>query len=187
MRSRSAGDLLAIDPSIASSGIAVFRRGKLVAARTVQREREAACIGTRCVAMALDLLTWCETVGCDPEVYVHEWPQIYTDDKSVGDPNDLPGLAAIGSGVGTVLQLAGLKRNRPIEIISPKPADWIGQLPKVKTGSAWKSPRGARVWSRLDVDERRHAPDQHDVVDAIGLGLWALGRFDRVRVFPGAT
>lgn len=187
MTARDAGDLLALDPSIHSAGLALFRRGRLVAARTLKREREAAGIGERAAAMSLDIIAWLRHVHADPRTFVYEWPQIYTYDKSVGDPNDLIALAAIGNGVATVLQAAAAARNICVEFVSPKPAEWIGQLPKSRTGSAWASPRGARIKSRLSLDESRHAPDQHDVVDAIGLGLWALGRLDRVRVFPGAT
>jgi hypothetical protein len=189
MHARNAVDLLAIDPSISSSGVALFKRGVLMSAKTITRSIEAADIGSRALAMALDIRAWISAVGIDPRVLVFEWPQIYTAAKSKGNPNDLIALAAIGAGVGGMLYASAAVRNVAIEVLTPTPAEWIGQLPKSRTGNAWDSPRGQRIGKRLDERERARigAKAQHDALDAVGLGLWSLGRLDRERVFPGAT
>lgn len=209
MKARNAVDLLAVDPSLRSTGVALFRRGELVAARRIQRKTEGASLGVRALGMAQDVVAWIRHCRVDPQAYVYEFPQIYTATKSDGDPNDLTPLAAIGSAIGMALIVAAQHRNITIDIATPLPAEWSGQLPKTKSGDPWASPRGARIHARLTPAELRRfkvahvatpggsdpmagvvlepMPEQHDVLDAIGLGLWALGRFDRVRVFPGAT
>lgn len=185
--SRDAGDLLALDPSIRSCGLAAFRRGQLVAAKRIVRTSDGADIGARARAMSLDILAWIVEVRLDPRCFVYEWPQVYKAVKSKGDPNDLIALAAVGNGVAVGLHVAAAARNIAIEVLTPLPKEWVGELPKVTKGDPWASPRGARVASRLTPDERLKVPAQHDVLDGVGLGLWALDRFERVRVFPGAS
>jgi len=85
-----------------------------------------------------------------------------------------------------------------LEVFSPMPAEWVGQLSKVCAycdgkkgrgrgkkrvlcpeckGSDWETPRGRRIRSRLSPAELALVPDQNDAIDAVGLGLWKLGRF----------
>jgi hypothetical protein len=98
-------------------------------------------------------------------------------------------------------------------VLSPTPVEWTGQVPKVcpacngkKTepaafrfnakspkrvkrvciechNSAWGTPRGRRIWLRLTEAERALCPDQNDAIDAVGLGLHALGRLEKISVF----
>jgi hypothetical protein len=110
---------------------------------------------------------------------VVEWPQWYATGKTKGDPNDLAYLAGIATGLAVAFPGAAVR--------SPVPRTWIGGLPKATSGDPWASPRGARVASRLSDAERALVPDSHDAIDAVGLGLWACGRFDRRRVYSGAT
>lgn len=187
MNARGSGDLLALDPSISSAGAALFRSGELISAKRIQRKRDGADIGQRCLAMAQDIAAWAHDVRADPRCYAFEWPQIYTAVKSEGDPNDLIGLAGVGSALAGILWASAAARNIVIELATPTPAEWAGQLPKSKTGDPWASPRGARIASRLSPHERARVPAQHDILDAVAIGLWALGRFDRIRVLPGAT
>lgn len=187
MTSRNAGDLLALDPSVRSVGVALFRRGELIAAKRITRKSDGADIGQRCHAMARDVAAWAHGVHADPRCYVYEWPQVYAAVKSEGDPNDLIGLSAVGAALGGILWASAAARNTVIEIVTPLPAEWAGQLPKTKSGDPWDSPRGHRIASRLDKHERARVPAQHDVLDAVGIGLFALARFERTRVFPGST
>lgn len=134
-------------------------------------------IGARCLAMARRVLTCCNAGVTE---LAFEWPQVYRGAKSKGDPNDLPGLAGVGMAVAGMLP--GLELVR-----SPTPAQWSGQLPKSTTGDPWASPRGQRVRSRLSPAELGLVQAQHDAIDAVAIGLWALGRLAPRRVFPGAT
>jgi len=178
--------LLGLDPSLSSSGVALFYNGVLLAAaritcRTAITDHN---IGVRCLAMADRIRDWCP--GADRIVW--EWPQIYGVGKSKSDPNKLLGLVAIGTAVAARFQAARYAQGREMSITTPTPREWTGGLPKsTKPGEALTSQRGRRVLSKLSEEERLLVPDQHDVVDAVGLGLWALDRFEPVRVFPGAT
>ena len=97
--------LLAVDPSIRSTGVALFRSGDLISADVIKAsdaKASTADIGMRTLRMAQEVVAW--VGGCDaaPGTLVGEYPQIYTTDKSKGDPNDLLALA----GVGPILAIA---------------------------------------------------------------------------------
>lgn len=176
--------LLAVDPSIRSPGVALFEGGTLIAA-AVLKVPPAEPMALRAALAARAVVGWATlpasqvgfAVGIDAVVV--EWPQWYAAGKSQGDPNDLAGLAGVGAAVAALLPYA--------EVRAPVPRDWIGGLPKSRTGDPWASPRGARVRARLTPAELALVPKSHDAIDAVGLGLWAVGRFQRARVFPGAT
>ncbi len=174
--------LLAVDPSLHSVGLALFKDGQLTGTTRIQPEfEEVPPIGFRCFIVANLIrqhysVIWGGTpMGCK---LIFEWPQIYRTVKSKGDPNDLIPLAGVG------MALAGLLGVVPQ---TPTPAEWAGQLPKTTKGDVSSSPRARRIRSRLSSAELEHWRDQHDLIDAIGLGLNALGRLQAKRVFPGAT
>jgi hypothetical protein len=130
----------------------------------------------------------------EPDSLVSEWPQIYTASKSKGDPNDLIGMAGV---VGALVALLLPKLD---SIYTPVPGDWT-RIPKVCPsckgrrakmclackGSAWGTPRGTLIAESLTTVERTIVHDQHDEIDAVGIGLWKLGRLVTRRVFPGAV
>lgn len=172
--------LLALDPSIRSAGVAIFHVGECVAAARIQVAASKVPPAERCLAMVRQIVAWCAPWRIS--AVVTEWPQIYRASKSEGDPNDLTGLAGVGMGV-----IGRLSEHVPFSVKSPTPAEWAGALPKSTRGDPWASARGLRIAKRLSATERARVPDSHDALDAVGLGLWACGRFERIRVFPGAT
>lgn len=189
------GRLVAADPSINSAGVAFFESGVLRAAQRVTSP-SGGDIGVRCFTMAARIRQWCRaTMPHAPFALVFEWPQIYRNTKSKGDPNDLIGIAGVGS------MLAGLYGDSLLELHTPTPAEWIGQCPKVCQrcfgkakkkcplckGSAWLTPRGRRIRTCLTDAEVNRVPDQNDVIDAVGIGLWRLGRLKLVQLFHGAV
>ncbi len=188
------GDLVALDPSISSTGVALFRAGVLRLARRVvvapDPEAPEECPAARCLRMAQRCAALVVDAGYMPRVVALEWPQIYRATKSEGDPNDLVGLAGVGMAFAGIIALAMAGKDQTTVIQSWKPGEWAGQLPKTKKGNAWESPRGQRIKSRLSADEILAAGGpkaQHDVLDGVGIGLFALGRFERRRVFAGAV
>ena len=98
---------------------------------------------------------------CD--TLVIELPQVYQHGRSKGDPNDLIRVAfyagsctRIGHGV----------------LSTPTPAEWKGQTPKAICAE--------RIKAVLAVHELVHLyKADHNVLDAVGIGLWALGRMPR--------
>lgn len=177
-------DLLSLDPSINSSGVALFRDGRLTAAAQVPARVIAGMAqGARALAMADTIVGWVIGTKAKITTVAHEWPQIYTGSKSKADPNKLVGMAVVDGAVDCMLAHIAAQRGEQFEIHTFLPAEWAGQLPKdTHKGAYWKSPRGARIWSRLDDDERAIAADvNHDAADAIGIGLHALGRLGAKR------
>lgn len=184
--------LLAIDPSVRSPGVALFDGyGRLVAASRVKRDDldKLSSDGQKWVSMAASVWRWVDktlsAIGHDyTEVVfiVFEKPQIYTARKSKGDPNDLIGLAGMAMAV-----VALFHANRCVLVDSPTPAEWIGNLPKTTTGNAKESARAKRILSRLTPEELAAVPDQHDAIDAVGLGLWKLGRLKPRRNYSSGT
>lgn len=182
--------LIAFDPGLHNPALAVFQGGVLVYASRVKvptaLKSTKLSMGTRCVGVAQEALKVLQAKFPDlqgPVTLVVEWPKVYRGTKAKGDPADLLPLA------GTGIALASLLTTRypGLEIFTPIPFDWTGNLPKATKGDPRESVRGVRVWSRLSERERECVVLSHDAIDAIGIGLWKLGRFERRRVFPGAT
>lgn len=183
------GDLLAFDPGALHPAAALFRAGVLRCAERVKIDSAWADLPVvdRCVRIAGNAVRWAIALDASPRVLVCEHPQVYRQSKSKGDPNDLLLLATINGALAGVLSYAAAGRDLGVTILSPTPREWVGQLPKSTTGDPWQSQRGVRIASRLSAAEREVCESSHDAIDACGLGLWALGRLDRVRVFPGAA
>jgi len=139
--------LLAVDPG-RGSGWAWYFQGKLDRCGLVKPDRDRA---------------WAFAVPSLPFVthMVIERPQVYQPNRSKGDPNDLIGVAIIA---GRWLQAV------PAAHVSmPLPAEWKRQVPKsVDHG------RALRVLS--PVERAMLGGMDHNVMDAVSLGLWALGR-----------
>lgn len=189
---KDVGELLALDPSIGSSGVALFRDGYLAASGVIKVKANDDNIAARCLAMSQAVVEWVAGQRARPRIVAVEWPQIYRGEKSKGDPNDLPGLAGVAMGVAGILSLVFAARQERIDLLSYQPREWAGQLPKEKRIDGVRmSPRAKRIMSRLTDAELKleawTATNSHDAIDAIGIGLHALRRLEPVRVFPGAT
>ena len=173
--------LLALDPGLNSPGVALFDTGALLAATRIAVPDtwvRIASAGQRWLEVAKLIVAWSSRHDVDTVVF--EKPQWDARSKKV-DPNDLVGIAGVAANVTGHLRSA--------RVLSPTPLEWIGQLskkchvckknlkkcPECK-GSAWETPRGRRIRSRLTPNELALVPDQNDAIDAVGLGLWSLGR-----------
>lgn len=219
--------LLSIDPGMNSPGVALFLDDKLFRAGRVPIPDTFSALpdGARWLSVAHSITQWlCSESGVNNvgdrmiDIVAFEKPQWYQRGKSKGDPNQLVGVAGVAANVTGALSMMN-----PIRVLSPTPAEWIGQLPKVcpickgkKTApvslmqqmmnnrkkrppkrvrticpacnsSAWGTPRGRRIATHLTPEEFTLVPDQNDAIDAVGIGLWALGRLERVSVFSNGA
>jgi hypothetical protein len=168
--------------------------------------------GARWLRVAHEIASWANARGAVQTV-VFERPQWYQRGKSKGDPNQLAGVAGVAANVTGILSThepIAVLSPTPSEWIGQvskvcpacngkktEPAPMLQQMmdntrkkPKrVKRvcvechNSAWGTPRGRRIWSRLSEAERALCPDQNDAIDAVGIGLWALGRLEKISVF----
>ena len=184
------GDLLAVDPGAAHPAAALFRGGKLIAAeRVVLEEMTKLSPLDRSVRIAHAVLRWVVGREGRPRYLVCEWPQVYRPGKGKGDPNDLILIAGIAGSIAGALAMAVAigAEERSLVVSSPTPGEWAGQVPKSTTGDPWASARGIRIRSRLSDSEALCVVPSHDAVDAVGIGLYALGRFERRRVYGRPT
>ena len=174
---RAQGWLLAVDPGMRFPAAAVFLNGRLTDASRVKVPGALAKlpVGERCRQVVTLVCAWASARMREgyPSHVVVEHPQVYSRRRSKGDPNDLLPLAMINGGVAMYFRAP---------VISPTPSEWIGGIPKAAMGDPWASPRGRLLQSRLSELERATIVSTHDALDAVGIGLWALGRLGRV--FP---
>ncbi len=185
--------LLSLDPSLRSTGVAMFVDGQLVACERIRGIATTYDRVHRCRAMARAVFEWsCSHANlgaAQPSVLAVEWPQVYRASKSKGDPNDLLGLAGVCAAVATLYPGAEVRSYLPDEWepcpkVSPeRKARGLGPI----DSEAFASPRGLRIAGLLSEAERACLIRSHDVVDAVGIGLFALGRLKKHRVFAGAV
>lgn len=170
--------LLAVDPGLRCCGAALFKDGALVACDWVRGQNTGQDYARACASMARRVTEWSGPVSA----VAAEWPQVYAQGKRGGDPNDLLPLAGVLGAVAA--EIAGA------EFRCYLPRQWKGTLPK-RTDEE-RVMFKARVLARLSDEELRatravsaagHAW-QHNVWDAVGIGLHHLGRFGAARVFP---
>lgn len=153
--------LVSVDPSLACTGAALFRDGSLVSCGILPTKADE----------PLELRVRRVAAACAfgrPDVLVMEYPQAYRRERgSKGeDPND---LISVGCVAGAILATV-----RSLQFYLVYPAAWKGQVPK--------DIHNERVRKRLSSAELsilgtvRPASKVHNAIDAIGIGLWYLGR-----------
>jgi hypothetical protein len=160
--------LVSMDPGKKLLGLAIFKRTTKELTRAVLiKGDEPALLG---VAVA-DFLFVEKPMRPKNLCFVSEYPQVYRFSK--GDPNDLLPLSEC---VGAVK--AALLSH---ELIAG-PEYWATYLPREWKGQVPKDVMVSRIQERLSKDERarvelpRAKSLSHNVWDAIGIGLKALGR-----------
>ncbi len=169
--------LLTLDPGLRYPAVAVFTDGVLVHASRVKVPGTSHKLemGMRCLNVAR-LVNVHISPFCPVDELVIEWPRCYRMMK--GDPADLFPLAGVG------MALAGMLG---VPVTAPTAPEWIGNVPKTTKGNPLDSVRARRIWDRLTEAERACVVLSHDALDAVGLGLWKLGRLEARKSFIGAT
>ena len=168
----AAMNLVAIDPGVHHCGMAGFEGvTKKLAWATLVRAPDLPLGVEAWTAMAEEIVTTINFGGAD---VVIEFPRVYQGGKKQGADMDLLELAATVGAIATAVSLRGAYIRRVI------PSDWKGQMDK--------STSTARVLERLSPEEKSciaacPASLLHNVHDAIGIGLWAVGRFEMKRVY----
>ncbi|WP_223782919.1 hypothetical protein [Myxococcus sp. AS-1-15] len=175
--------LVSIDPGLRHCGVAVFdvlmgERATLLAAglpkNPTRQDGELSLASW--ASMALAVREWLRPRMSDaPLQLVIELPRVYSAADQKGDQNDLIQLAGVVGMLGGLLPNVASRR-------SVYPRDWKGTV----DADAFIE----RIKQRLDATEhlRVEMPTasslHHNVWDAIGIGLHALGRLAPHRVFP---
>ena len=145
--------LIAFDPGKDHFAYAAFEENRLVRCNRLSAWNEGI---EKMTALKGDVLAFIEL------------PQVYNQRHWKGDPND---LLAVALTVGA-LKFA-VRKASAIELVPPH--KWKGNVPKAVMLK--------RIESKLDTEEKEILSQisvakskRHDVLDAIGIGLWALGR-----------
>lgn len=144
--------LLAIDPGTCT-GWAYFQGGELLAAN-VTTIHEPNCVAHFALRPGVEL--------------VIEVPEIYISRANwKGDPND---LIKVALQVGRWIERAA---QRGCSVTTALPKEWKGQTPK--------DVHNARAIRKLTPSEAARLPHmaetkRHNMIDAVALGLWKLGR-----------
>ena len=180
---------IAIDPGIRGAGVAFFVGPRLHQASYVVNPATSGNQTSECVSLAREVsnavvLAMRGTVK-RPVKLVTEWPRAYTFGKQKGDQNDLLPLVGVNCAVAALLQdVVG----STCELLSLHPDEWKHQVPKYTMNK--------RVWDILVTGEqslvqrRNQKPPggsiglDHNTLDAVGIGLHAVGRLERSRVLP---
>ena len=157
--------LVAIDPGLRGTGVAVFVDGALaraVYARNPEKVERGPEAWLRMAEAVRD-----QVIAFPEADLVIEVPQVYVAGRSKGDPDDLLELAGVDGAITALLA--------PARIASFKPRAWKGQVPKeIHHARVLRklSPAETAVLEQADVP----ASLRHNVVDAVALGVWHLGR-----------
>ncbi|WP_237077344.1 hypothetical protein [Myxococcus xanthus] len=127
-------------------------------------------------AMAFAVREWLRPrLGDEPFQLVIELPRVYAASHQKGDQNDLIQLAGVVGMLGG--SLLGIDSRRSIY-----PRDWKGSLDADAFIERIKQRLNAAEHLRVELPATSAL--HHNVWDAIGIGLHALGRLAPRRVFP---
>lgn len=150
--------LISIDPGRAGLGWASFVDDRLYSVGLI------AC--HEGLVLAAEILA--NIMKVRPEAVVIEVPQVYQQRQQKGDPNDLIDVAVI----------AGIAAGAAAPFVEPqlvRPHKWKGNRPKALDNTytfSLLSPEEKAVVDGCDVLKSK----LHNVIDAVGLGLWKLKR-----------
>ena len=157
-----------VDPGLRGCGVAEFRAGELVRAAYVPNPMAGRGYEAHS-ALGEAVSTW---VSDASERIIIEHPVIYPSAaQQKGDLNDLLDVVAVGASVASGF------RAHYIESVSPR--EWKGQVPKnimtMRIASALSETERANI-------EKCAAGLKHNVLDAVGIGLWKLGRINQRKI-----
>lgn len=163
-RSLGTAWLACIDPGHYRCGLALFGPSGLRLAQEPQLPR--GCLPQRMARHLLDVVDGFLADNPGPIRYLAEWPQSYA---------ERPGREGTLEGLRDVLRWVEILRTdggRPIRYATP--SKWKGQVPKDihhERILAVLTPSEIRLVNLLSRDR--------DALDAVGMGLWELGRVGR--------
>lgn len=172
---------LAIDPGIQCFGAAVFNgtwltRGTLIRGYYNKNGLPEANEPQTAMRAVEHLITWLTGMQLARHInrVVIEIPKVYPATQQKGDQNDLIALAGFAYALATSVHSA-------TEIVRYFPRDWKGTIDA--------DTMTARIEKRLMPAETHYLEPcpkslHHNMIDAVGIGMFNLGRLDRHRVIP---
>lgn len=153
---------VSIDPGIHATGIAVWLNSNLIRTDLVDSKKTG-------IHAWLEISDKAWRFSGSTDQLIIEMPQIYDRrSRSKGDPNDLIQLA------GFVGFLICNNVNNPDNCQLVRPAEWKGQHSKQITKNRCLATLAEKEIDNITLP--RAASLQHNIWDAIGIGLWYLKR-----------
>jgi hypothetical protein len=154
-----------VDPGLRGCGVAEFEGGDLLRAAYVKNPEAGRGYNAH-EAMGSAVAEW---ISESSERIIIEHPRIYPGaQQQKGDLNDLLDVVACGASV------AASFRTNYIETVFP--GEWKGQVPKEMMTA--RISRAITDAERAKI-EKCPASLMHNLLDAVGLGLWKLGRLNK--------
>lgn len=155
--------ILTLDPGAKACGVALFKSKRLQSAWLARTKGDWAEMA-RAVYFSVQARMGPHRLD-EISTIVIERPQVYVASRSKGDPNDLITLALIAGRVtGYFPKAAAIDR---------KPAQWKGQVPKEIQIERTRQKLSPAEKERI---EKTPKSLEHNVLDAIGIGLRHVGR-----------
>lgn len=160
--------LLAIDPGLRGCGLAYFVEAELVHANYYLNPVRKGGGPEAWFGLGESIFFDFKERGFRVDHYVVEVPQVYRN-FTRGDPNDLVEIAAVGAAIGATFPIK--------KAVGYRPREWKGQIKK--------EIHHPRILGQLSPAEQANIHEhrktlRHNVIDAIGLGLYYLERM-RIR------
>lgn len=190
------GTFVAIDPGINTSGVALFRAGRLVAASSISIDKLDENPLSRANRMGMAIANWLVFIKAEPRAVVVEWMNSRGGTTPKSDSLFMP-TAVSGAAVGYIQSC--MLDHGVVKVVTVDQGEWPKGTQKSKAKKdLWNSSRSRRILKKLEGKELLILRDDtpagrldggenysigHDALDAIAIGLDALGRWDPVRVY----
>lgn len=167
--------VIAVDPSLKCTGVAIFRHNLLVhVAELIPVPRKTSPWLYRAADLTDQLKQVASHYGAADALFAGELPQFYGAVKSKGNPNDLAKVTYLLGMYNQALRGSLLIGSTLLF----NPGAWVAATSKQDAS------RRNFVTSRLQESEHRWAQKLgDDGIDAIGIGLHALGRTAKRRAY----
>ncbi len=161
------GELICIDPGLRHCGVALFNvNGELIRAKLIKNTEKKLRGPEAHRQMAQAVARYVER--WEGTQLILEYPRVYPNhsNKRAEDPNDLLELAGVDAAIACILRTL---YDEPLAAKHYFPSEWKGQVPKAIMTQ--------RILGRLTDEEKFEMESQdHNTIDAIGLGLYFLNR-----------
>lgn len=163
--------VLAVDPGLRGSGVALVSGGQLVRAGYAPSAERTARGAAAWAAAAWAVAEWVWSRHLRFDLGLVENPEQYEGVGHKANREDITELTGVAGGVSVILSVKA-----PVTSVLPK--QWKGQVPK--------DVHNSRVMARLSQAEQlviEWPADslKHNVIDAVGLALWKAGRMEAKR------
>lgn len=163
--------LLCVDPGLRGCGVAEFEGIDLKRAAYVKNPVETGRGYIAHKMMAYEVQSWARTAVVLGASAIIEHPRIYPGSaQQKGDLNDLLDVAGVGAAVSVHFM-------KPVTVF---PSDWKGNVPKDMMTERIRRALTDEERARI---EKCPASLMHNVLDAIGIGLWKLGRINKKGIY----